>query len=449
MAANCSCPSRTLFVSKFFRVSDVDKFAIQITQKNFPHTVQVYDVKNLFTNSTVTQLQDLRNKLDDYFFTDSYLGNLEKLHNDKNIDLLCGGSPCQDLSIAKKDRKGLEGNKSSLFWEYVRILNEVKPRYFLLENVASMTKENKDLISKTLDVEPILINSSLVTAQQRKRLYWSNIPNFGVPQDRGIFLKDILGSGQTYQEKSYALTATYDKAVFWNTLEKKQRSMILEPIGCAIRGRYNDNDKSEQRLELRNDNKANCITTVDKDSLVCESVIYSPYNQMLNRDGKAYSLGTNPHCQTAIAGQLVIEPIRLGHFNKGGQGDRIYSVEGKSVCLSANGGGRGAKTGLYKIDLPDGDYIVRKLTPTECERLQGFTDGYTECVSNSQRYKTLGNGFTVPVIEHILSHAFKRSPVAIKEEFYQKPLVRNYEKIAVNAHQNPDLFNQTNQLINV
>lgn len=390
-------------INNVYYASEVDKYAIQVTQKNFPNTVQLGDVKKIF-----------------YASIDEYA--LLQYHNKCNtkciidiigkIDLLCGGSPCQDLSIAKKDRKGLEGEKSGLFWEYVRILKAVKPKYFLLENVASMTKVNKDLITKTLGVEPILINSSLVTAQQRKRFYWTNIPNFGIPQDKGIFLKDILESGQTYQEKSYALTATYDKAVFWNTLEKKQRSMVIEPIGCAIRGRYNTNGKTEQTLELRNDDKANCITSVSKDSLVCE-------------------------------------PIRLGHFNKGGQGDRVYSIEGKSICLSANGGGKGAKTGLYKIDLPDGDYIVRKLTPTECERLQGFPDGYTEGVSNSQRYKSLGNGFTVPVIEYILSHAFKRISIKIKEEFYHKPLVKTYERVAINLNQNSDIFNQTNQSINV
>ena len=240
---------------------------------------------------------------------------------------------CQDISIAKQDRKGLAGDRSGLFYEALRILKEVKPKFFLAENVASMSKEVKEEITKELfGIEPVLLNSALLTAQMRKRLFWiGKLKEDGTyekieipqPKDKGIMLKDILESGNTYQGKSYALTASYNGAIFWNTLEKKQRTMILEPI-------------------------------------------------------------------------------RLGHFNKGGQGDRIYSVEGKSICLSANGGGRGAKTGLYKIDLPDGEYSVRKLTVNECCRLQGFPDNFCDNVSATQGYKALGNSFTVPVIEHIL-----------------------------------------------
>ena len=102
---------------------------------------------------------------------------------------------------------------------------------------------------------------------------------------------------------------------------------------------------------------------------------------------------------------MMFEPVRIGTLEglSNGQANRIYSVRGKSVCLNANGGGGGAKTGLYKIDLPDGDYRIRKLTPLECERLQTLPDGYTECISNSQRYKCIGNGWTVDVIAHIFS----------------------------------------------
>ena len=99
---------------------------------------------------------------------------------------------------------------------------------------------------------------------------------------------------------------------------------------------------------------------------------------------------------------MIAEPIRIGQIGKGGQAQRIYSVRGKSVTLSANGDGQGAKTGLYKIDLPDGDYIIRKLTPVEAERLQNLPDNYTEGISKTQRYKCIGNGWTVDVIAHIL-----------------------------------------------
>ena len=163
--------------------------------------------------------------------------------------------------------------------------------------------------------------------QNRKRCYWTNIPSVIQPQDKGILLKDILESGIGWQDKSYCMTASYDGAVFRNTLERKQRTMVAEP---------------------------------------------------------------------------VIKPIRVGEYGKGGQGQRIYSVYGKSVSLTANGGGQGAKTGLYKIDLPDGDYIIRKLTPVEAERLQTLPDNYTMGISNTQRYKCIGNGWTVDVIAHIL-----------------------------------------------
>ena len=122
------------------------------------------------------------------------MGDVKTITSDKNIwsiDLLIGGSPCQDLSIAGK-RAGLAGARSGLFYEYVRILKEVKPKYFVLENVASMPKEAKEIITKELGVEPIMINAALVSAQSRKRLFWTNIPGITQPADKGILLKDIL-----------------------------------------------------------------------------------------------------------------------------------------------------------------------------------------------------------------------------------------------------------------
>ena len=286
-------------ITKYY-ASEIDKNAIAVATKNYPDTIQLGDVKTI-TNDLIA----------------SYMGNVE-------IGLMIGGSPCQDLSIAQKNRKGLDGERSGLFWEYVRILKEAKPRWFILENVASMSKEAKEVITRELGVEPIMINAALVSAQNRKRLFWTNIPNVKLPDDRGIFLKDIL-------EPSADDTFT----------------------------------------------------------------------------------------------------VRIGSINKGGQGDRIYSPEGKSVGLSALGGGRGAKTGLYIVQTPRGkniggkralngkvptlsssswehnnklseNEIIRKLTPVECERLQSLPDNYTEGISNTQRYKALGNAFNVEVVAHIL-----------------------------------------------
>ena len=339
----CQVALKNLGIEYDYFAAEIDKYAISVTKNNFPNTIHLGDVK------------------------------LINGYDYKDVELLCGGSPCQSFSIAGS-QKGFEDPRGQLFWEYVRILNEVKPKFFIFENVNSMKQRDKDIISKAFGFEPIVINSSLLTAQQRKRLFYVGaLQEDGTykkveieqPQDKGILLKDILESGLPYQEKAHSLTASYNGAVFWNSLEKKQRSMIAEPI------------------------------------------VYSPYNQTLNKNHKSYSVGTNPQCYTATAGQLVVEPIRLGQIGKGGQGDRIYSVQGKSVCLSANGSGRGAKTGLYKIDLLDGDYHIRKLTVNECCRLQGFPDGFCDSVSRTQGYKALGNSFTVPVIEHILKTILK------------------------------------------
>lgn len=151
-------------VEKYY-ASEIDKYAIKVTQKNWPDTIQLGDVKNVWAR------------------------NLPK------IDLLIGGSPCQDLSNYKYDRgdvKGLKGNKSALFWHYVRLLRTCKPKYFLLENVASMEQKWADAISKELGVKPIMINSALVCAAERKRLYWTNIPQLLFLQDKKINLEDIV-----------------------------------------------------------------------------------------------------------------------------------------------------------------------------------------------------------------------------------------------------------------
>lgn len=341
-----------------YYASEIDKYAIQISQKNYPDIVHIGDVKQVATAFVEVYS-------DDPASTAQYhkLPVIGGKYRDK-IDLLIGGSPCQDLSIAKKDRKGLSGERSGLFYEYVRILNEVKPKYFILENVNSMPKEARETITKELfGIEPVMINASLVSAQNRKRLFWVGKWNPTIlkyqkveipqPEDRGILLKDILEDGSCDRLKSYCIDANYFK-------------------GGKIGGTHQSSTRN-------------------------------------------YT-------------------IRIGQFNSGGQGDRVYSPDGKSVGLSALGGGRGAKTGLYAITSsgtfsnrkiarnPDKAYClaanpssdqtprieenmqIRKLTPIECERLQGLPDNYTEGVSNTQRYKALGNAFNVDVVTHILKH---------------------------------------------
>lgn len=228
----------------------------------------------------------------------------------KGFDAIIGGFPCQDLSINKRDRQGLEGKRSGLFWELVRAIEEVKPKYFLVENNYKMPQKDQDIITKTLGVEPILIYSGKVSAQSRYRLYWTNIPNVQQPKDLHIYLKDIVEHGETKEKDLSTLTRFNDKT-------------------------YTNHDR----------------------------------------------------------------PARVGTIGKGGQGERVYSIEGKSVTLKANGGGRGAKGGLYLID-----GAVRKPTPIECERLQTLPDNYTSCLSDNERRKVIGNGWTVDVIAHVFSY---------------------------------------------
>jgi len=149
--------------------SEIQPQSIQIAQKNYPETRQIGDVTKL----SVQDLDDLG-----------------------EIDLLIGGSPCSNLSKTVinniKHNQGLKGEHSSLFYDYVRVLERVKPKFFLLENVESMKNEDRDIITETLGVEPIMINSGLVSAQDRKRYYWTNIPNVTQPADKGLVLGDIV-----------------------------------------------------------------------------------------------------------------------------------------------------------------------------------------------------------------------------------------------------------------
>lgn len=170
-----------------YYASEIDKYAIQVTQKNYPDTIQLGDITKI-TNE-----------------------DLDKLGK---IDLVIGGSPCQDLSNYKYDRgevTGLNGEKSGLFYDFIRILKHIKPKYFLLENVASMETKWKDLITDIIGIEPIMINSSLVCAAERKRLYWTNIPDLGQPKDKGIVLKDIVVDDKDVPNKywytKYPITA--------------------------------------------------------------------------------------------------------------------------------------------------------------------------------------------------------------------------------------------------
>jgi len=256
--------------------SEIDKDAIKIAKKNFPNMQHIGDV----TKVKGSELP--------------------------KIDLLMGGSPCQGFSFAGK-QLNFNDPRSALFFEFVRLLKETNPKYFLLENVRMKT-EYQDVITEHLNwIEPIAINSSLVSAQNRNRLYWTNIPDVGQPKDKAIWLKDIF--------------------------------------------ELNTNEK----------------------------IYTEPYYKINNK-------------QLSYLGYVGNSPK---------QATKVFSTNGKSVCLTALGGGQGGKTGLYEIP---NTRTCRKLTVTECERLQTIPDGYTEGVSNTSRYKMLGNGWTVDVIKHIFGN---------------------------------------------
>ena len=188
-----------------YYASEVDKYAIQVAKKNHPEIIHVGDVKQCYAR------------------------------NFPKIDLLIGGSPCQDLSIAKANREGLKGARSGLFWHFVRLLRTMKPRYFLLENVASMSKEDNAKITEIMGVEPILINSALVSAQQRKRMYWTNIPGVKQPEDKGMLLKDVLENGVAMDLKSRAIISSAGRTTEREYLKKKQGTMVKTNDGLAFR----------------------------------------------------------------------------------------------------------------------------------------------------------------------------------------------------------------------
>ena len=334
-----------------YYASEIDKYAMSVAQAMYPDTIQIGDVC----------------KID---FT-QYIGK---------VDMIIGGSPCQDLSIAKQNRQGLQGERSRLFWEYIKALTIIKPKYFLLENVASMKNEDRDAITAVLrgiypETECIMINSALVSAQQRKRYYWTNW-HVEQPEDKGILLKDILETGCADREKSRAIISSIGRTTEREHFAKNQGQLAFEPAthlekAHCLDANYYKGASLEHTL------------TKHKRMQVFEPVAEMITNRTLRNlrtpNEKAKTLMASSYKGAGNNGMTNI-PERVGTLDGLGKGqaNRIYSVRGKSVCLNANGGGGGAKTGLYKIDLPDGDYIVRKLTPVECERLQTLPDNYTK-----------------------------------------------------------------------
>lgn len=333
-----------------YKAYEIDKYAIKVATHNFPDIEELGDVFKA----------DFR----------QYEG----------YDWLIGGSPCTFWSCAQSPDKR-ETTSSGIGWDlfsqYVRALHEAKPKYFLYENNKSMSKEIRQAITETFGFEPIYINSALVSAQNRQRLYWVGIKqkdgsykkaDIEQPEDKGIVVKDIL-----------------DEAV--------------DKILCV-------DDKGKSKTLL------------------------SSYY----KDGLFDLIRGGNYSRTAICNKVFELPSAKDGKQTNSQATRVYDIEHKSCTQSAQGGGQGAKTGLYAIPnltdkalrvkdgyvdykgkqypikLSDGYYVIRKLSVTECKRLQTVPDWYDiNCISNSQAYKCLGNGWTVNVIKHLIKSALEDS----------------------------------------
>lgn len=402
------------------------------------------------------------------------------------MKLLIGGSPCTHWSIAQT--KNRETEASGIGWElflnYRIARDKYQPDFFLYENNKSMSPAIRAQITAELGVEPVLINSALVSAQNRQRLYWvgKREPDgtysqvrVEQPEDRGILLRDILETGICWREKGYALTASSHSATAEDMFARRQRNGVAElirigtiendaknqtfdsqqyrvyspeaksvtlcgnggglgaktglyavPVAGRVVGRrineqghrddYNEEIERIQRFKVNEDpSKTNCLSTVEKDNMIAVPVRVgampnkdgelgtSQSRRIYSTDGKSVSLQARPNgggADGAVTGLYAVPviPDGKGQFvikAAGGKEIPVYEVRGGRITIKGK---------TYPIKLADGFYIIRKLTVTECKRLQTVPDTYAFPVSDTQAYKMLGNGWTVDVIAHIMSH---------------------------------------------
>ena len=380
-------------VENYF-ASEIDKHAIKVAKANYPDTVHLGDVTGVRTKNQMLVIPH------------------ENGNGHQRIDLLIGGSPCQGFSFAG-GQLAFNDPRSKLFFEYVLLLEELKPRYFLLENVI-MKQEFQDIITKMLGVKPVRINSNLVSAQNRDRLYWTNIPVKSLPENKRIYLKDILQNVEDIGEEHYH---------------------SMKSVAYMERG----NDKWAQAGSRRADGYEQTPETEKSFTLTANMHKGVPYNYF--KETRQMSFGFDePETNEGLvmAGQADLK----GHdYNR-----RVYHPDGKAPTLAAASGGnlepkvmagrivnrRLDDKGIRRDDdksieftqkvetrtdaksncltTVEKDNVVvneselrwRKLTPLECERLQTVPDNYTNHVSNTQRYRMLGNGWTIDVICHLL-----------------------------------------------
>ena len=310
------------------------------------------------------------------------------------MKILLGGSPCTYWSIAQKNNRETEpsGIGWELFENYLIAKEKFKPDFFLYENNKSAAQAIKDEIKKRFNVwdgtlltpdsgaRYIEINSALVSAQNRQRFYVHNCGEVEQPEDRGILLRDILESGDdlSQNEKSYCLTSTYDGAVAWNT-------MVAEPVRIP---EYSSDKARPLNASYKNKGSG-------EGSLASECFPDNPNKQVFD-----------------YVAERVYYGAEAAEFDESGKPTKARSyADGKIYAVYEVKNGKITIKGKeYPIKLADGFYIIRKLTVTECSRLQTLPDDYCRAVSNSQAYRGLGNGWTAEVIIHILSGSLKDVP---------------------------------------
>ena len=360
---------------------EIDKYAMQIANKNFPNTIQLGDVSEVIVPNIVDQ---------------------------EDIDLLMGGSPCQGFSFAG-EQLAFDDPRSKLFFEFIRIMNELKPKYVLLENVR-MKKQFEDVITEHMGFPPQLRNSSVASAQNRWRNYWFGVRMNGkyyaieIPpmEDKGLVLKDIL---QTDHD---------EPPVPINERNARHHKNPSQKALCTTATMYKGAGN-------------NGMTLVDRLMPVGEAEEYAHYNyratkEVYHMDGKAPTLltmqGGNREPKVATyspkGGRIVNRRLDDNGVRKDYQMDLPLEPQvevrsdDKTNCL----------TTVQKDNVVVEGMTWRKLTPVECERLQTLPDNYTEGVSKTQRYKMIGNGWTVDVIAHILGEVLL--PKRIKSDDYEK-----------------------------
>jgi len=459
-----------------YYASEIDKYAIKVTQANYPNTIQVGDVCNIDPKDF------------------------------KDIDLIQAGSPCQGFSFAGK-QLAFDDPRSALFFEFIRLLKAIKPKYFLLENVR-MKKEFLQAISQQVSecypeipfgIEPIFINSSLLSAQSRQRYYWTNIPGIKQPEDRGIVLRDILEDNfDSERDKAHCIDANYYKGANVEQYKKKHRRQLVNKpkrVGTTIgiKGHdilkrvYSKDGKSPTITAHAAQGSTPKIETKPKKAYDIPKEILKDNE----RQRRVYDpSGKSPTVLARSDSPKITTPKQVGiavDINGHDVLKRVYSPDGKSPTVNTcQGGNREPKVAVQSYrevrtdeakkmrrmtrqktgkdhtpfrakkleprkdgkvgtitpslnkdheisiqNLPDKSQTIksqyykssranferqgtfhatgvqqenlswRKLTPLECERLQTVPDNYTNHVSNTQRYKMLGNGWTVEVIKHI------------------------------------------------